>query len=75
MRRGGSRFRGPLIVRRFQDGILPDDMTQPTAGPSGSQRIIDTRGDASFSSTYAAVVVIEVVVLAALWFFSRYFSG
>ena len=36
-------------------------------------RIIDTRGDASFTSTYMAVVLTEVAVLAALWFFSRYF--
>ncbi len=49
-------------------------MTQSTGGPSVAPHVIDTRGDASFSSTYAAVVVIEVVVLAALWFFSRYYS-
>ncbi len=49
--------------------------TQPTGGPSGAPHVIDTRGDASFTVTYAAVVVIEVVVLAALWFFSRYFSA
>ena len=49
-------------------------MTQPTDESLGAPHVIDTRGDASFSSTYAAVVVIEVVVLAALWFFSRYYS-
>ena len=46
-------------------------MTQP----SGAPHVIDTRGDVNFSSTYAAVVVIEVVVLAALWLFSRYFGA
>ena len=50
-------------------------MTQPTGGPSGSSRIIDTRGDMSFSFTYVAVVVVEGVVLVALWFFSRYFGA
>jgi hypothetical protein len=50
-------------------------MTQPSGGPSGSPRIIDTEGDASFTCTYIAVVVVEVVVLAALWFFSRYFGA
>ena len=50
-------------------------MTQPTGGPSGSARIIDTRGDMNFSFTYVAVVVVEGVVLVALWFFSRYFGA
>ncbi len=50
-------------------------MTQPTGGPSGEPHVIDTRGDVSFSSTYAAVVLVEAVVLAALWFFSRYFGA
>ena len=54
-------------------------MRQPSGGPSGSARVIDTRGDtegdARFTLTYVAVVVVEVVVLAALWFFSRYFSA
>ena len=50
-------------------------MTQPTGGPSGAPHIIDTRGEANFSFTYAAVVVIEAVVLVALWFFSWYFSA
>ena len=50
-------------------------VTQPTGDPSGASHVIDTRGDASFSFTYAAVVVIEVIVLAALWFFSRHFGA
>jgi len=50
-------------------------MTQPSGGPSASPRFIDTEGDTSFTFTYVAVVVVEVVVLAALWFFSRYFSS
>ncbi len=50
-------------------------MIQPTGGSSRSPRIIDTEGDASFTFIYVAVVVVEVVVLAALWFFSRYFSS
>ena len=55
--------------------ILPDGMTQPTGDPSGAPCRIDTEGDVNFTVSYAAVVLIEVVVLAALWFFSRYFSG
>ena len=56
-------------------GILPDEMRQPTGGSSGAPHVIDTRGDANFTFTYAAVVVVEAAVLAALWVFSRYFSG
>ena len=50
-------------------------MTQPTGRPSGAAHIIDTESDTSFTLIYAAVVVVEVAVLAALWFFSRYFGG
>lgn len=50
-------------------------MTQTSGGPSGLPRIIDTEGDTSFTATYVAVVVVEVAVLAALWFFSQSFSG
>jgi hypothetical protein len=50
-------------------------MTRQTAERSGAPHLIDTRGDASFTFVYAAVVLCEVVVLAALWFFSRYYSG
>ena len=49
--------------------------TQPTGGPSGAPHFIDTKGDASLTAVYAAVVLVEVVVLAALWFFSRYFGA
>ncbi len=38
-------------------------------------RVLDTRGDESFAATYVAVVVVEAFVLAALWLFSRHFSG
>ena len=48
---------------------------RPTGGPSDAPPVIDTRGDVSLSSTYAAVVLVEAVVLAALWFFSRYFGA
>ena len=50
-------------------------MRQPTGGSSGAPHVIDTRGDANLTFTYAAVVVVEAAVLAALWVFSRYFSG
>jgi hypothetical protein len=50
-------------------------MTQPTGEPSGTPRVIDTRSDVDFTSTYVAVVLVEGIVLAALWFFSRYFSA
>ena len=50
-------------------------MTQPTGAGSGTPRIIDTGGDASFRFTYVAVILIETAVLAALWLFSRYFSA
>ena len=52
----------------------PYTMTQPTGEPSAAPHVIDTSGDANLASTYAAVVVVEVFVLAALWFFSRYYS-
>ena len=50
-------------------------MTQLIGGPSGAPHVIDTRGDSNFLPAYAAVLVIEVAVLAALWFFSRYFGA
>ena len=50
-------------------------MTQPPGGPSAAPHFIDTKGDASLTAVYAAVVLVEVVVLAALWFFSRYFGA
>jgi len=37
-------------------------------------RLFDTGGDESFKFTYVAVVLVEVVVLAALWLFSLSFS-
>jgi hypothetical protein len=50
-------------------------MTRPIAEPSGAPQFIDTRGDTSFTVVYAAVILCEAVVLTALWFFSRHFSG
>lgn len=50
-------------------------MRRQTAERSGALHLIDTRGDVSFTFVYAAVVLCEAVVLAALWFFSRYYSG
>ena len=76
MRRGGLRFHEPLIVCPFPGGILPDKgHTHMTPPPSGAPRDIDTRGDVPLTSLCAAVVIVEVVVLAALWFFSRYFGA
>ena len=49
-------------------------MTQSPTDPSGALDAVDTDGDASFTSTYLAVVLVELVVLTALWSFSRYFS-
>ena len=45
--------------------------TQPDDVP----RVLDTRGDEPLGATYVAVMVVEAVVLAALWLFSRHFSG
>ncbi len=70
LRAGGSstwRFAGRLYCQT--------SMTQPTGGPSAAPHFIDTKGDASLTAVYAAVVLVEVVVLAALWFFSRYFGA
>ena len=50
-------------------------MTEATGARPGAPRIIDTRGDANFTSTYVAVVLIEAAVLAALWFFSQFFGA
>ena len=54
---------------------MSSDLTQPTGERSGVPHIVDTRGDANFTATYAAVVLIEAAVLAALWFFSQYFGA
>lgn len=51
------------------------DMQDTTAGASERPRVIDTRGEEPLGTIYAAVVATEVVVLAGLWLFSRYFSG
>ncbi len=50
-------------------------MAQPSAEPSGAPPVIDTRGEENFTPTYVAVVLIEIVVLTALWLFSRHFSA
>ena len=46
-----------------------------TPQPDDVHRVLDTRGEESFAATYAAVLVVEALVLAALWLFSRHFSG
>ena len=46
-----------------------------TPQPEDVPRVLDTRGDEPFAATYVAVVVVEVLVLAALWLFSRHYSG
>ena len=46
-----------------------------TSQPEDVRRVLDTRGDEPLAATYVAVVVVEALVLAALWLFSRYFSG
>ena len=46
-----------------------------TPQPDDIRRVLDTRGDEPLAATYVAVVVVEAVVLAALWLFSRHFSG
>ena len=46
-----------------------------TPQPEDVPRLLDTRGDEPFAATYVAVMVVEALVLAALWLFSRHFSG
>jgi hypothetical protein len=50
-------------------------MEHTTAATPERPRVIDTRGTESLGVVYVAVVATEVVVLAGLWLFSRYFSG
>ena len=38
-------------------------------------QLFDTGGDESLNRTYMAVVLVEAVVLGALWLFSLYFAG
>ena len=49
--------------------------TAMTPQPEDVARVLDTRGDEPLGATYVAVVVVEALVLAALWLFSRHFSG
>ena len=46
-----------------------------TQQPEDVPRVLDTRGDEALGATYVAVIVVEALVLAALWLFSRHFSG
>ena len=46
-----------------------------TLQPDDVPSVLDTGGDEPFTATYVAVVVVEALVLAALWLFSRHFSG
>ena len=71
--RGEASWSGPgqCVSRgRYTARQGPHAMRQPSDAPP----IIDTKGDVNLTFTYAAVVVVEVVVLAALWFFSWYYS-
>ena len=43
--------------------------------PDDVPRVIDTRGGEPLGATYVAVMAVEALVLAALWLFSRHFSG
>ena len=52
--------------------LWPTAMTEQT---EDVPRVLDTRGEQPFAATYAAVLVVEALVLAALWIFSRHFSG
>ena len=38
-------------------------------------QLFDTAGDEPLKRTYLAVVMVEAVVLGALWLFSLYFAG
>ena len=46
-----------------------------TSQPEDIRRVLDTRGAEPLAATCVAVVVVEALVLAALWLFSRHFSG
>ena len=46
-----------------------------TLPPEDRPRVLDTRGDEPLASAFAAVMAVEALVLAALWLFSRHFSG
>ena len=46
-----------------------------TPQPEDVPRVLDTRGDEPLNATYVAVMVVEALVLAALWMFSRHFSS
>ncbi len=55
-------------------------MSDPRKGTAGLEpgRALPTAGEPvspSRAGTYAGVVAVEVLVIAALWFFSRYFSA
>ena len=68
---GAARRRaGPPPRRRVYSGP-----TVMTPQPEDVPRVLDTRGDEPFAATYVAVIVVEALVLAALWLFSRHFSG
>ena len=43
--------------------------------PDEVPRVLDTRGDEPLTAAYVAVLVVEAFVLAALWLFSRHYSG
>jgi hypothetical protein len=46
-----------------------------TRAPVGQASVLAEDTPRSRAGTYAAVVAVEVVVILALWLFSRYFSA
>lgn len=54
-------------VLRRPSGVRPPDERNPPAGAARYTRAV--------TRTYIAVVVVEVLVLAALWFLSQHFAA
>jgi len=50
-------------------------VTPPPDEPTAAPPLFDTRGETPLGRTYIAVILVEAVTLAALWFFSSHFSG
>jgi len=50
-------------------------MTELNERSPDGRYVIDTQGEVNFKPSFAIVVVTEIVVLTALWFFSRHFGA